>query len=338
MNKLRIIELFGGIGAFTKALKNLNIPVEIVDYVEIDKYAVKSYNAINGTNFEPKDIKEYNPRFFELPPVDIIMHGSPCQDFSIVGKRAGASENGKTRSSLMYETIRIVKELKPKVVIWENVKSVLNKKNINNFCNYLNCLRTLGYETYYSVLNSKDYGIPQNRERIYCVSIRSDINTYGCHVFNFRFPKEIPLNKTVYDYLEKEVNSKYYISDKMKKYIKEKGTKNFKVKESRINLEIARPLTTEHGKRAGTTNYYCSELEKNIDISNIDITNNNIRRLTPSECFKLMGFTYEDFVKCKLAGLSDTQLYKQTGNSIVVKVLEEIIKELTVYDKIYKGE
>lgn len=325
---LKIIELFGGIGAFSKALEKLNIDFKIVDYVEIDKYAVKSFNAIHGTNFEPQDIRNYNKKFYELPKIDIIMHGSPCQDFSIVGKRAGACIGGDTRSSLMFETLRIVEEIRPKIVIWENVKSVLNKKNINNFKQYETKLRQLGYWSYYKVLNSKDYGVPQNRERIYCVSIRSDIISYGSHIKNFIFPTPKELKRTVYDILERNVNDKYYLSKKMKNYIVQKGTKNFLIKDQRINLEIARPLTTEHGKRAGTTNYYCGGLGRNVDIGLIDISDMNIRRLTPSECFLLMGFTYTDYVLCKTAGLSDTQLYKQAGNSIVVNVLEEIIKEL----------
>lgn len=328
MKPLRIIELFGGIGAFTKALEKLNIPHEVVDYVEIDKYAVKSFNAIHGTNFEPKDIKEYNPRVYNYSPIDIIVHGSPCQDFSIVGNRLGASEGGHTRSSLMYETLRIVKEIRPKVVIWENVKSVLSKKNINNFNRYEYNLRLMGYYTYHDVLNAKDYGIPQTRERLYCISIRADVNSYGNHVTNYIFPRKQLLKYTVQDILEKNVNEKYYLSDKMKKYISQVGSENYHNNNCKINLQVARPLTTEHGKRAGTTNYFSEDLILEKDIRGMDLSNIRIRRLTPSECFILMGFTYTDYVLCKTAGLSDTQLYKQTGNSIVVNVLEEIIKEL----------
>lgn len=367
MNKLRIIELFGGIGAFTKALKNLNIPVEIVDYVEIDKYAVKSFNAIHGTNFEPQDIKKWNKNI----NVDIIMHGSPCQDFSIAGKQAGGNKDSETRSSLMYETIRIVENLKPKVVIWENVKNLLSKKHRHNFDSYLETMEQIGYKNYYQVLNSKDYGIPQNRERVFTISIRKDIDK------EFEFPKKQELKLKLKDMLEDNVDEKYYLSDKMINYISEVGTKTFHNKDSRINLEIARPLTTEHGKRAGTTNYLSDDFPANYDLSNLlkskckrlrklvektnfesgkvlnmdlynqvineDISqtltlpNHNsqrifdgvrIRRLTPLECFKLMGFSKEDFMKAKSTDNSDTQLYKQAGNSIVVKVLEEIIKEL----------
>jgi DNA (cytosine-5)-methyltransferase 1 len=161
MSKLKVLELFSGIGACSKALERLGIDHEIVDSVEIDKYAVKSFNAVHGTNFEPQDIKEWNKDI----DVDLIMHGSPCQDFSVAGKGAGGDKDSGTRSSLMYETLRIVEKLKPKYVIWENVKNLLSKKHIHNFEAYQEAMRNLGYTNYYQVLNAKDYGIPQNRER-----------------------------------------------------------------------------------------------------------------------------------------------------------------------------
>ena len=186
MSKLRILELFGGIGACSKALERLGIDYEIADYVEIDKYAVKSFNAIHNTNFEPQDISEWDKDI----EVDLIMHGSPCQDFSLAGKQAGGDKDSGTRSSLMYETIRIVEKLKPKYVIWENVKNLLSKKHIHNFNAYLETMEQLGYTNYYQVLNAKDYGIPQNRERVFTVSILGDRN--------FEFPEgDINDNKII---------------------------------------------------------------------------------------------------------------------------------------------
>lgn len=158
---MKLLELFGGVGACSAALKRLGIDVEIADYVEIDKYAVQSYNAINGTNFEPQDITKWDKDI----EVDMIMHGSPCQDFSLAGLQAGGDKGSGTRSSLMYETIRIVNKLKPKYVIWENVKNLISKKHRHNFDAYLNALDELGYNSFYQVLNAKNYGIPQNRER-----------------------------------------------------------------------------------------------------------------------------------------------------------------------------
>lgn len=205
MKEISILELFGGIGACTKALKNIGMNVDVVDYVEIDKFAVKSYNAINGTNFEPQDIKKWNKDI----NVDLIMHGSPCQDISLAGLQAGADQGTDTRSSLMYESIRIINKLKPKYVVWENVKNLLGKKHKHNFDNYINKLDELGYNSYYQVLNAKDYGIPQNRERVYTISIRKDIDEK-----EFKFPKKEPLKIVLKDLLEKEVDEKYYLNDK----------------------------------------------------------------------------------------------------------------------------
>ena len=149
---IKILELFGGIGACSKALEKLGIDYEIADYVEIDKYAVKSFNAIHNTNFEPQDITTWDKNI----EVDLIMHGSPCQDFSLAGKQAGGDKDSGTRSSLMYETIRIVDKLKPKYVIWENVKNLLSMKHKHNFETYLEIMEQLGYTNYYQVLNDKD--------------------------------------------------------------------------------------------------------------------------------------------------------------------------------------
>ena len=132
MEKLKVLELFAGLGACSKALERLNIPHEIVDAVEIDKYAIQSFNAIHGTNFEPQDITSWDKDI----NVDLICHGSPCTNFSMAGKQEGGDKGSGTPSSLMYESIRIIEKLKPKYVIWENVKNLLSKKHKHNFDNY----------------------------------------------------------------------------------------------------------------------------------------------------------------------------------------------------------
>ena len=207
--KIRLLELFGGIGACSKALERLRIDYEIADYVEIDKYAVASFNAIHDTNFEPQDIKKWDKNI----EVDIITHGSPCQDFSLAGKGAGGDEGSGTRSSLMYETVRIVKKLKPQYVIWENVPNVLSKKHIHNFQNYIQFLDNLGYKSAYEVLNAKDYGIPQNRERLFVVSVLNGRtrDLLGLELY-FDFPQPIQLKLKLKDLLEDEVDEKYYLS------------------------------------------------------------------------------------------------------------------------------
>lgn len=257
----RIIELFGGICACSHALKNIGIDYELVDYVEIDKYAVASTNAMFGTNFEPQDIKQWNK---EVKNIDLIMHGSPCQDFSLAGKGAGGDEGSGTRSSLLYESLRIIEKLKPKYVVWENVKNLLSKKHKHNFVAYLSKMDDFGYKSYYQLLNAKDYGIPQNRERVFTISIRKDIDK------GFEFPKPFELKLRLKDMLDDEVDEKYYLSDKMIKYISYQGTKKFKNPDSKINLDIARPITTDQNKRAGTTNYICDNLPDNFDLSKIN--------------------------------------------------------------------
>lgn len=305
--KLKVLELFGGIGACSKALERIGIEEEIVDYVEIDKYAVKSFNAIFGTNFEPQDICEWDKDI----EVDLIMHGSPCQDFSLAGQQAGGDEGSGTRSSLMYETLRIVKNLKPKYVIWENVKNLLSKKHRHNFDKYLETMEELGYKNYYQVLNAKDYGIPQNRERIFIISIKKEINK------ELKFPKPIPLKLKLKDFLEniKEVEIESIYKEYTNFYIIPRGSDR-----DLINGSYNRVWKKE--KYIGTIN-----LTKIIEIG---IVKNNIlykRKLTPKETWRLMGFDDEDYEKASKVN-SNAKLYKQAGNSIVVNVLEEIFKEL----------
>ena len=246
MSKLRILELFGGIGACSKALERLGIDYEIADYVEIDKYAVASFNAIHGTNFEPQDICEWDKDI----ETDLIMHGSPCQDFSLAGLQAGGDEGSGTRSSLMYETIRIVEKLKPKYVIWENVKNVISKKHKHNYDNYCNKMTELGYTNYGQVLNAKDYGIPQNRERVFTISIRKDLNQ------TFEFPQKQELKLKLKDMLEDQVDEKYYLSDKMVKCFMSDGTGTYPRRErflqniNKENKDVANTIITTEGNKA----------------------------------------------------------------------------------------
>jgi len=165
---LKVLELFAGIGACSKALERLGVEHEIVDAVEIDKYAVQAFNAVHGTSFEPQDITKWDKDI----KCDLIMHGSPCQDFSIAGKQAGGDKDSGTRSSLMYETLRIVEKLQPKYVIWENVRNVVSQKHRHNFDAYQDRMAELGYKNFWKILNAKDYNVPQNRQRVFTVSIR----------------------------------------------------------------------------------------------------------------------------------------------------------------------
>lgn len=384
---LKILELFGGIGACSKALDRLGINYEIVDYVEIDKYAVKSFNAIHNTNFEPQDICSWNKDI----EVDLIMHGSPCQDFSLAGKQAGGDKDSGTRSSLMYETIRIVKKLKPKYVIWENVKNLLSKKHVHNFNAYLETMEEMGYKSYYKVLNAKEYGIPQNRERVFTVSIRSDID------MGFVFPEKQELKLKLKDMLEDNVDEKYYLSDEQVKAIKystyNQNKTRIQEKEYadtlcardwkdpkciQVNRKYGIFDTEKYTHQAGSVydenglsptldtmqggyrqpcievknaylrnfgskgklqdiNTSCDTLQAAMGMGggNTPILQhtNKIRKLTPKECWRLMGFDDNDFEKAEKVN-SNSQLYKQAGNSIVVNILEAILRNLFDWDDI----
>ena len=352
---IKVLELFSGIGACSEALTNLGIEHEIVDAVEIDKYAVQSFNAIHGTNFEVQDITEWDKDI----ECDLIMHGSPCQDFSVAGKGAGGDKDSGTRSSLMYETLRIVEKLKPKYVIWENVKNLLSKKHRHNFDAYLVRMRELGYVSNFKVLNARDYGIPQNRERVFTVSIYlpeqakqiGGEDLIGLGLFNFPEPR--PLEKRLKDVLEDEVDEKYYLTQAQIDRMKNTNFNCSKL-ETRVQdeNEVARTLCARDYKdpkcvRLG--GLYDKEGEKHqaggiYDPRGISATldtmsggnrepiiledNCRIRKLTPKECWRLMSFSDASFDRAKASGISNSQLYKQAGNSIVVKVLEAILGNL----------
>lgn len=348
---LNVLSLFSGIGAFEKALSNLNIPYNLLAYCEIDKYASKSYSAIHGVSEELNlhDVTKVNSLDI-LDDVDFITYGFPCQDISSAGKQRGFTdeEGNRTRSGLFFEALRIIEEFQPKFAIAENVKALTSKKFTEEFKTVLESLEEAGYNNYWQVLNAKDYGIPQNRERVFIVSIRKDIDK------GFTFPKPIPLELRLKDLLEDEVDEKYYLSEKML----EKLTYNENVKDSDIvkvgNLHkggqnsdgISSCLTATDYKqskqivepikiRETTKSEHTEDNPKDSVNKEGMVLNNNgnirIRKLTPTECYKLQGFTAEDCKKASEVGISNSQLYKQAGNSICVSVLEAIYKSLGEY-------
>ncbi|MEE0619333.1 MAG: DNA (cytosine-5-)-methyltransferase, partial [Intestinibacter bartlettii] len=200
---MKLLSLFSGIGAFEKALKNANVDYDLVGFSEIDKFAIKSYCAIHGVgeNLNLGDVSSIDVKL--LPQnIDIVVHGSPCTSFSVAGKGKGGDKGSGTQSSLMWYSVDIIKKVKPKYVVWENVKNVISKKHIHNFNQYIEDLKEIGYTSYYKILNAKDFGLPQNRERIYVVSILDDNHT-------FEFPQGFPLKLKLKDILEDSVEEKY---------------------------------------------------------------------------------------------------------------------------------
>lgn len=403
MKKLKLATVFSGIGAIEQSLERLNIPYDIVfaaDNGEVElketeeeikkvlsklstnaekkEYVDNVYRNNKKTNFVQKsyfanyDIDEerfyQDVRFIDgteyQNQVDLFVGGSPCQSFSMVGKRGGFED---TRGTLFYEFARLVDEIKPKVFIYENVKGVLSHDGGNTWQIMQNVFTDLGYTWDVQILNSRDYGVPQNRERIFVVGF---LNGQEGNVF--QFPQPMKLQKTMKDYLESnvaekyylgskgiefvtknknlnkqytqingdvalcqkknqqfnwhgdfrfepfsidspegaEIAEKYYLSEKLVNYVMSSGTKGF-YSRPEIDLDVARPLLSTMMKmhRAGVDNYVT--------------TAGRIRKLTPRECLRLMGFcdSFEIVV-------SDTQIYKQAGNSIVVDVLMNLVAEI----------
>lgn len=422
---ITINELFSGIGAQVTAFKCLNIPYKVIGISEIDKYAIQSYEAINGSVRNYGDITQIE----RLDYADLWTYSFPCQDLSVAGKQRGISE--ETRSGLLLHVERLLTEsvlygTQPKYLLLKNVKALVSKKFMPDFQRWLDKLEQLGYNNYWQVLNAKDYGIPQNRERVFVVSIRKDVDTKG-----YKFPSPVPLEKRLKDMLEPWVNVKYYLSeDKIAKFL-QNGNTNPSGKGMNGNVctgDVCNTLTTNKGEGlkikevsntircgggsldgkhtwdivveplcaasrgrnpenpsdrtagipteqtleinyTGCSNTLTSVQKDNyvvepkvIQVGNIVSTGNwdnpqigrvyspegctptlnscggshepkitegyRIRKLTPRECWRLIAFTDIEFDCAKLSGISDSQLYRQAGNSIVVDVLVGIFREL----------
>ena len=370
--KIRIATLFSGIGAIEHSIERLGLSHEIVFAGDIDPFVKKSYFAnhnINERNWHD-DVTKFNAKKYKYK-VDLLVGGSPCQSFSMVGKRAGLKD---TRGTLFYDFARVIDECRPKVFIFENVKGLLSHDDGKTWRVIQEVFNSLGYKIFSQTMNSKNYGIPQHRERIFVVGFRKKSH-------EFIFPASIKLETTMQDFLEdftdskyflggkgikfvtssknrakrytqidgevalcqkanqqfnwhgdfifegvenpmafdefvfnvNEVEEKYFLSKKVKHYVLAGGTKNFKTSK-KTDLPVARPLlqTMHKMHRAGVDNYVTYEQGK-------------IRKLTPKECLRLMGF--RDTFKI---AVSDTQMYRQAGNSIVVDVLIALLKQMDI--------
>lgn len=368
---IKVGTMFSGIGAIEYAFKRLNLNTKIKFACDNDRFVKQSYFAnyeIENDNWYT-DVHDIDGAKY-LGEIDLLVGGSPCQSFSMVGKRRGFED---TRGTLFYEFARVVKESQPKVFIYENVKGLVNHDGGNTFDIIKATFDELGYRYFYQVLNAKDYGMPQHRERIFVIGFKDQS-------IDFTFPEPIHLEHTMQDFLEdfidskyylkekgvkfvtssknrlkrytqingdialcqkanqqfnwhgdfvfelqaekefdefifdvNQVEEKYYLSDKVRDYVLNTGTKNFRTT-IKTDLEVARPLLQSMHKmhRAGVDNY---------------VTHNKgrIRKLTPKECLRLMGFR-DDFEQV----VSDTQMYRQAGNSIVVDVLIALLKQMDI--------
>lgn len=212
-NTVRLIELFSGIGAQAKAFERLGVPFESYRSCEIDKYAVMSYNAVHGTNFVPTDITKLHAEDLGIVDRDkftyLLTYSFPCVDLSLEGKRRGMGRDSGTRSGLLWEVERLLKECNgnlPQILLMENVKQVINHKNKPDFDSWRESLAEMGYTSAYQVMNAKDYGVPQNRSRCFMLSW---LGEYG-----YEFPEPIVLKRRLKDVLEDNVDEKYYLTDK----------------------------------------------------------------------------------------------------------------------------
>jgi DNA (cytosine-5)-methyltransferase 1 len=390
---IRLIELFGGVGAQAMALNEIGANFEHYRLVEFDRFPVASYNAIHGTNFAPQDIRDVKGAdlgIIETDEFDYIMtYSFPCQDLSVEGKQKGMSKDSGTRSGLLWEVERLLNETEnlPQVLLMENVPQVHGKKNRGDFDKWCEFLRGKGYVNYWQDLNAKDYEIPQSRNRTFMISF------LGGGFFNF--PPKKTLKKSIADFLEEEVEEKFFIEKpKAKELILTLKERNLLDLEEEKSNEIQilgkmdhrKDNTHESANRVYKTSGICPAIntcgggglqpkicEKTIIIDdtqgfenepriykgtvpsiraqrsglkticrmtgrnkdNLPLESKNsikgieyrIRKLTPRECWRLMGFLDSDFDKAAAVN-SNTQLYKQAGNSIVKDVLVAIFREL----------
>ena len=215
---IRLIELFAGIGSQAMALRNIGANFEHYRVIESDNFAMASYNAIHGTNFEETDICQVSGKDLGIRDTEhytyIMTYSFPCQDLSLAGKMRGMEQGSGTRSSLLFEVGRLLDEVEelPQILLMENVPQVISKKNETAFKQWTNSLEWKGYKNYIQILNAKDYGVAQSRKRCFMVSILGDKS--------YQFPKPIPLDRRMKDYLEEQVDEKYYInSEKAKNLI-----------------------------------------------------------------------------------------------------------------------
>ena len=208
---IRLIELFAGVGSQAMALRELGADFEHYRVVEFDKYAIASYNAIHGTDFPTMDITQISGSDLGIVDTDkycyIMTYSFPCQDLSVAGKQKGMTKGSGTRSGLLWEVERLLNEVEnlPKVLLMENVPQVHGKKNMEDFQRWIEFLESKGYSNYWQDLNAKNYGVAQNRNRCFMVSILGN--------YRYEFPKPIELTKRMKDYLEDEVDEKYYINN-----------------------------------------------------------------------------------------------------------------------------
>lgn len=347
MKKINKISLFSGIEAFDMALRNIGVPVNTLALSEINEYSSLSCCAVHGYESELNkgDVCEFDGTKFN--DVDLLTHGSPCTSMSLEGKKEGADKGSGTASSLLWESVRIIRECLPKVVVWENVYTVTNKKNIHNFEAYLNELEEIGYTNYHNIYCGLDYDTPQNRKRMVVVSIHNTSD------LTFTIPNKIKQTKRLSTLLETNVDDKYDLEQKVVEQLLlddknllgqiriKNGTKQGWIHaEEGDGIDFNRPESKTRRGRVQKERSNTLLTSKTLGT----YQNDKLRYFTPLEYWRLQGFKDEDYytsrkaleeyqVKTNKKFDVDTQLYFQAGNSIPVNILEEVFKELYIKNK-----
>lgn len=335
MKKLKIFEAFAGYGGGSFALKKINIDFECVGYSEINKNAIKCYeqNHPNTKNFG--DINKIDSK--EIPDFDLFLGGFPCQDVSLAGKR----DLTKGRTNLYKECLRICKDKQPKYILLENVAGLLSMGKERKLINIIvSDLENIGYRVCWKKLNSKDFGIPQSRDRVWIVCFRDDIY----EPFKFSFPQEESLSIKLKDILETNPDKKYFISNSKYEFIKRNKVKidsdrNYALclnnqfwkqgKQEYMNLITHSLMPRSSKTNKGGSGHLCKQDNTSYCL---DTGNNQaieykevFRRLTPKECFRLQGFLNDEI---KLEELSDTAKYSLAGNGWEINLASKVLKNM----------
>ncbi|MGL5049633.1 MAG: DNA cytosine methyltransferase [Fusobacteriaceae bacterium] len=315
---LKVIELFAGVGSQTQALKNIGIEHEVIGISEIDEHAISSYMQLHGETPLLGDITKIK----ELPSSDLWTYSFPCQDLSVAGSGLGIKEG--TRSGLLSHVERLLENsTKPQYLLMENVKNLISKKHIEDFDVWCKKLEELGYKNFWKVLNAKEYRVPQNRERVFMVSLLGE----GL----YEFPQKEQLLLKLKDILEEQPEEKHYLSSiYLERFLNSEPISSTDIKILGTTVGAGKGTNSRGWVHSvdgivGTLSATDYKQPKQI------LSGKRIRRLTPKEYWRLMGWKSSEFNKIK--NVSNTQLYKQAGNGIVVTVLEEIFRNLLIKNK-----
>ena len=338
---MKMLTLFSGIGAPEQAAVRVWKKVKVVAACEIDKFARKSYQAMYDPCPEHFHSDVHDMDAFQYGgEVDLLVGGSPCQSFSVAGLRRGMEDE---RGQLIYQYLRVVKEVKPKAFIYENVKGFKHIDKGESFEQFCESLSSIGYHIKHQILNTRHYGVPQNRERIFIVGFRKKK-----HCGRFTFPEPVELEKRLKDILEEEVDEKFYLSEKAVNYMNRRradGRTGWDFKQhydasndygSAVTANIYKGIPmgvciTQRGRgfNKGGAHSVAPTLTKNSwEHNNSLLSESILRRLTPKECWRLQDFPDWAVYKCQAAGVSNTQLYKQAGNSMSVNVIEALMRQI----------